>query len=111
MSRDMGGVSRRRLLKVSGGLLGGIAVGSEVVAAERTDRFVVETRGNAVPGGVEVVHEMPGVDFAVVEGSKRTLERSRAVREFAPDVELTLDEPIFDPRRIEADEATPADEP
>jgi hypothetical protein len=36
---------RRTFLKLSGGVLGGIFAGSTVTAAERTDRFIVETNG------------------------------------------------------------------
>ena len=85
--------TRRSVLKISGGLLGGIAAGSTVTAATSRDRFVVETRGKRLPGGVEVVHEMDGVDYAVVRGDADALDRSNVVKDYAPDIEVTLDRP------------------
>jgi len=83
--------NRRTFLKVGGALLGGIAVGTEVTAATRTDRFIVETRGKRGLQGLDVVHEMPGVNFAVVRGSEQ--EVKRAVKAYAPDIEIELNEP------------------
>ena len=39
--------SRRDVMKFSGALLGGIAVGSTVTAAENTDRFIVSANGTS----------------------------------------------------------------
>jgi subtilisin family serine protease len=64
-----------------------------VTAAERTDRFIVQTKGKRLPRGLNVVHEMPGVKFAVVEGSEKAVRKSKAVKNFAPDVEIELNEP------------------
>jgi subtilisin family serine protease len=36
---------------------------------------------------------MPGVKFAVVEGSEKAVRKSKAVKNFAPDVEIELNEP------------------
>ncbi|MFC7211409.1 S8 family serine peptidase [Natronoarchaeum sp. GCM10025321] len=83
--------NRRTFLKVGGALLGGIAVGTEVTAATRTDRFIVKTRGKRGLRGLDVVHEMPGVNFAVVRGSEQ--EVKRAVKDYAPDIEIELNEP------------------
>jgi subtilisin family serine protease len=85
--------TRRDVIKVSGALLGGIAVGTTVTAATSTDRFIVETKGRGLPNSVEVVHEMPGTDLAVVTGDEGALRSSNGVREFAPDIELELNEP------------------
>ncbi len=87
----MSGKTRRSFLELTGAALGGIALGSTVTAAERTDQFVVSTSGKAKLDGVTVVHEMPGVDYAVVRGSEREVQR--AVSKYAPDVEIRLDKP------------------
>jgi subtilisin family serine protease len=109
-------VNRRTFLTVSGAVLGGIATGATVTAATRTDRFVVQTRGKGKLRGLDVVHEMPGVKFAVVEGSEKELRRAKAVKSFAPDVEITLSEPAtnaqaprFDPSDASDYEGQPGD--
>lgn len=85
--------SRRDVLKLSGALIGGIGFGSTVTAATSTDQYIVQTKGRKLPTGVELVHEMPGVNYAVVRGDTETLDQSRAVKDYAPDIELTLEEP------------------
>jgi subtilisin family serine protease len=52
---------------------------------------------------------MSGVDYAVVRGDKDTLERSRVVKDYAPDIEYTFDGPVSDPK-AETD-GSPTDEP
>jgi subtilisin family serine protease len=89
----MSGTNRREFLTFGGALLGGIAIGSRVTAAERTDRFIVRTNRRGEPEALDVVHEMDGVRFAVVRGPERHLKRSKAVREYAPDIEVELDAP------------------
>ncbi|PSP73962.1 peptidase S8 and S53 subtilisin kexin sedolisin [Halobacteriales archaeon QS_3_64_16] len=108
MARQTG---RRRFLELSGTVLGGIAVGTTVTAAERTDRFIVETKGGRTPEDVEVVHEMSGVGFVVVEGSESELKRSKAVKGYAPDIEIQLDEPEVNDDAPAAEESSPEDEP
>ena len=103
--------TRRRFLKLSGGALGGVFAGSTVVAAERTDRFIVETKGRRTPRDLDVVHEMPGVEFVVVEGNESDVKRSKVVRGYAPDVEVRLDDPDVNAKAPTADEASPEDEP
>ena len=83
--------TKRTFLKVSGSLLGGIAAGTTVTAAERTDRFIVSTKGKADMSDLTVVHEMPGVNFAVVEGAESDVKRS--VSGYAADIEIELDSP------------------
>ena len=78
---------------MAGAALGGIAVGTQVTAATSDERFLVETRGRRGLGGLDVVHEMEGVNFAVVRGSESALRRSKTVTDYAPDIELELDEP------------------
>ena len=84
---------RREFLTLSGTVLGGIAAGSTVVAGTRTDRYIVQTRGEGALDGLDVVHEMPGVDFAVVRGGESELKKARGVKEYAPDIEIELNDP------------------
>ncbi|WP_435098045.1 S8 family serine peptidase [Halorubrum sp. N11] len=87
----MPNTSKRTFLKLSGSLLGGIAVGTTVTAAERTDRFIVSTEGNADLSDLTVVHEMPGINYAVVRGAESDVKRS--VSSYAADVQIELDSP------------------
>ncbi len=84
-------------------MIGGIAAGSTVAAAERTDRFVVDTSGasrrNGGRGDYEVIHDLSAVDLAVVEGRASAVKRD--FRSFEPDLELRLDDP-------DANDAVPA---
>ena len=102
--------TRRRFMQLSGTVLGGIAVGTTVTAAQRIGRFIVETKGGQTPEGVDVVHELPGASFVIVEGSESELENSKAVQDFAPDVEIRLDEPEVNDDAPTADEASPENE-
>ena len=95
--------TRREFLTVSGTVLGGVAVGTTVTAATRTDRYIIKTSGNARAGNLDIVHEMPGVNFAVVQADKKTLRRSRAVKEFAPDIQITFEGPGITPQPVEQD--------
>lgn len=99
--------NRRTFLKLSGGVLGGLFAGSTVTAAERTDKFIVT--GKDVPSDLEVVYEMPGVDVTVVRGSEKDVKQSKAVKNYAPDVELTLDTPVSEPKTDT--EATAVEDP
>ncbi|MCT9097508.1 S8 family serine peptidase [Haloarchaeobius sp. HME9146] len=85
--------TRRDVLKLSGGLLGGIAVGSTVTAAESTDRFIVKANAEDLGSDLSVVHAMDPVDFTVVEGPESALES--AGFDYAPDVEIQLDRPTM----------------
>jgi len=87
----MPNTTKRTFLKLSGALLGGIAAGTTVTAAARTDRFIVSTKGNADLSGLTVVHEMPGIDYAVVRGDESSVKRS--VKGYAADVQIELDSP------------------
>jgi subtilisin family serine protease len=105
-------IDRRTFLTGSGATLGGIATGSTVTAATRTDRFIVQTKGRGGLRGLDVVHEMPGVKFAVVRGSEKELRRSKRVKDFAPDIEVKAPEPTTDPKPAAAEtDASPTDEP
>ncbi|WP_267640379.1 S8 family serine peptidase [Haloarchaeobius amylolyticus] len=83
--------TRRDVLKLSGGVLGGIAVGSTVTAAESTDRFIVKADADELGGDLSVVHAMDPVDFTVVEGPESALDAAGV--DYAPDVEIELDRP------------------
>ncbi|WP_435333545.1 S8 family serine peptidase [Haloarchaeobius sp. TZWWS8] len=84
--------TRRDVLKLSGGLLGGIAVGSTVTAATSTERFVVQAEPADLGDDLSLVHEMPGVKFVAVEGDESAVSALGA--DYAPDIELQLSEPI-----------------
>lgn len=86
-------INRRTFLTVSGAALGGIAAGTTATAAAYADRFIIQTRGSRLPSGVEVVHELPGIKFAVVEGSEKRLQQSKVVKDYAADTRLALDAP------------------
>jgi subtilisin family serine protease len=96
---------------VCGSVLGGIALGTTVTAAARTDRFVVTTRSRAAPGDLDVVHEMPGVNVAVVRGTEREVKQSKDVRGYGPDVEASLDLPEPSDSAPTVGESSVADEP
>jgi len=103
--------NRRTFLKTSGALLGGIAAGTTVTAAERTDRFIVQTRGTSAPRDLDVVHEMPGVDVAVVRGSEKAVRKSKRVKDYAPDVEISLDLPDVNAKAPTVEDTSVADQP
>ncbi|MFB6176104.1 MAG: S8 family serine peptidase, partial [Halobaculum sp.] len=103
--------NRRTFLKTTGAMLGGIAAGSTVTAAERTDRFIVETGGNGDLSGLDVVHELQGVDYAVVSGSESDVKASSGVTSYAPDVEVQLDDPDPNTEAPKVEDTSVADEP
>lgn len=76
---------------MSGAVLGGIAIGTNFTAAARTDRFIVSTNGRTNLRDLRVIHEMPGVDYAVVGGSERDVKK--AANDYAPDIEVELNAP------------------
>jgi subtilisin family serine protease len=106
--------TRRHVLKVSGSLIGGVFAGSTVVAAERTDRFIVDTRGKASVSklereGLEVVHDLSEVDLAVVEGAESDVKR--VASSYEVDVEVQLDDPECNAEAPDVDDTSAADEP
>lgn len=90
--------TRRRFLHVSGALLGGIAAGTTVTAAEATDRYIVDTRGLAAGrlerSALDVVHDLSAVDLAVVAGAESDVDSLDA--DYAPDATYELDLPVDD---------------
>lgn len=101
--------TRRRFLSVSGAVLGGIATGTTVSASAATDRYVVSTKGNADLTDIQVVHDLSAVDLAVVRGNEPVV--SRAVQQYAPDIELELGEPSFNEAAPSVEETSAVDEP
>lgn len=89
-------VNRRNFIKISGTVVGGIATGTTVVAAERTDRFIVDAKGTSPSelerAGLKIVHDLDTVDIVVVEGAKSDLQG--VTDAFAPDTEAQLDLPV-----------------
>jgi len=108
----MPGYDRRTFLKVSGAVLGGLAVGSTVTAAEATGRFIVDSKklkGKELDrSALDVAHDLSEVDLAVVEGTKADVE-SLGV-DFAADTTYELDLPV-DPKPVADSEASATDEP
>ncbi len=90
-------------MKLSGGVLGGVLAGSTVTAAERTDRFIVKTRGNGAPSDLDVVFDLPEIGYAVVRGSESAVEASSAVTSYAPDVELDGADPSVETHDYEGE--------
>jgi len=112
MSRDTGGTSRRRFLTASGTLLGGLAAGTSVAAAESEDRFIVDVAGvdwDALTSEVEVLHDLREIDAAVVRGHSADLER--VTTEFAPDTSYELDLPHEADVPAEPTDESATDEP
>lgn len=99
--------TRRTFLKVSGSVLGGLAVGSTVTAAESRDRFIVNTRsasGSLESADFEVVHDLSAAGLAVVRGSRSDV--AAVASDFAADSHIRLSEP-----KAEAREESATDEP
>ena len=105
--------SRRDVLKFSGAALGGIAVGSTVTVAERTDRFIVDAKGNTDADdlskrGLDVVHDLSQLGYFVVEGAEKDVKRAKG--KYAPDMVISLDLPT-DRVDVDADDQSATDEP
>ncbi len=83
--------TRRTFLKVSGAVLGGIAAGTTVVAAESADRFIVDSTNLDGYGDLEVLRELGQVDLAVVRGDESDVEALGAT--YARDLLYRLDRP------------------
>ena len=87
--------TRRTFLKVSGALIGGIAAGGTVTAAESSERFIVDTRdlddGALASAGVEVVHDLSAADLAVVRGSESKVRSVTSA--YAADSTMTIRDP------------------
>lgn len=87
---------RRQFLKVTGGLLGGIAVGRPVTAATSADRFLVDvkqtSKGDIEEAGLDIVHDLREIDLLVVRGAEADLEAFNAT--YAPDTTYSLDLPV-----------------
>ncbi|WP_458206245.1 S8 family serine peptidase [Haladaptatus sp. NG-SE-30] len=103
--------TRQSFLKVSGTVLGGIAVGSTVTAAESTERFIVKSNDVSTSdldaSGVEVVHDLSAVDLLVVRGTESDVQSLGG--EYAPDLVYSLDLPT--PESPITQEKSATDEP
>lgn len=92
----MSHTTRRRFLKVTGGLLGGIAVGRPVIAATSTDRFLVDRKqtspADIESAGLNIVHDLPEIDLLVVEGAEDDLKSLNVT--YAPDTTYSLNLPV-----------------
>jgi subtilisin family serine protease len=84
---------RREVMQFGGALLGGVAVGSTVTAAESSDRYLLEATNRSASDveadGLEVVFDLSDAGYFVVEGAERNLERTKG--KYAPDVELSFE--------------------
>jgi subtilisin family serine protease len=87
----MGPHTRRTVLKVGGAVLGGIATGTTVAAAESADRYILDTRGVDELGDLTVIHDLSPVDLAVVRGSESAVEAVGT--DYAVDLEYSLQPP------------------
>ncbi|WP_049900153.1 S8 family peptidase [Halococcus agarilyticus] len=96
--------TRRQFLKVSGGVLGGIAAGTTVTAAESRDRFIVDLRSATERdlADVDVIHRLEQIDIAIVRGSESDVAGTRS----SPDVTFEFEGPAVD-----AGEAKPSNTP
>ncbi|MFC6769652.1 S8 family serine peptidase [Natrinema soli] len=96
--------TRRTFLKVSGSLLGGIAMGSSVIVAASTDRFLVDTkatpRAKVTAAGLDIVHDLNEIDLLVVEGTEAEVKSLNA--RYAPDSTYSLNRPLSEQTPITA---------
>lgn len=101
--------TRRSFLKISGGILGGIAAGTTVTAATNADRYIVRAKPNHDLDGVNIVHDLrEEIGHAVVSGDASTLE-SRKV-DYVEDTQYKLDRPVAE-AAVPDDAAETRDEP
>lgn len=84
-------LNRRNFIQVSGAVLGGIAVGTTVTAAESEDRWIIDTTNARGLGRLDVIHDLEAVDLAVVRGSES--EVKSVTNQYASDLFYQLDSP------------------
>ncbi|MDS0474833.1 S8 family serine peptidase [Natrinema sp. 1APR25-10V2] len=96
--------TRRTFLKVSGSLLGGIAMGSSVIVAASTNRFLVDTkaapRAKVKAADLDIVHDLDEIDLLVVEGAEADVRSLNA--RYAPDSTYSLNRPLSEHTPITA---------
>ncbi len=85
--------SRREFMTVAGAALGGIAVGTQVTAVERTDRFILKTSQKGAPEDLDVVLDLAEIGYAVVEATESAVESSKSAKGYAPDAEPEFTDP------------------
>jgi len=104
--------SRRDVLQFSGALIGGIAAGSTVTAAESSDTFLVEAKKTSARklerAGLSVVADVSEAGFFVVEGAETDLKSTKA--DYAPDIELSFDGAV-ERQDVAGTDVTARDEP
>lgn len=83
--------SRRTFLSISGAVLGGIATGTMVTAAESVDRWIIDTSNATGVSRLDVVHDLDRVDLAVVRGSEE--EVKSVTNQYASDLFYQLEPP------------------
>ena len=107
----MVGYNRRSFLKVSGAVLGGIAVGSTVTAATSSERFLVDAKKTSASAadaaGLDVVYDLHEIDTLVVEGSESDVRSLGA--DYAPDALYSLDLPVEEQAPITVEDAATAE--
>ncbi|MFC6992454.1 S8 family serine peptidase [Haladaptatus sp. GCM10025707] len=88
--------SRRRFLKASGLLVGGIAASPTASATESTDRFIVESKNlrdaDFEDAALTVVHPLDALDYTVVSGTESAVADLGV--KYEPDLVYELDLPV-----------------
>ncbi|WP_265108700.1 S8 family peptidase [Halosolutus halophilus] len=82
-------MDRRSFIQAGSASLGALTLGSTVVTADSTGRFVVDRSSLNTESDLEIVHELEPVDLLVVRATADRIDRSGAA--FAPDERLSLD--------------------
>lgn len=101
--------TRRSFLQLSGGVLGGIAVGSTVTAATSADRVLVDAKPRDTLRDVDVIHDLRDeIGLAVVSGDTSTLDELGLT--YVEDARYELDRPVAEDA-VPDDAAETRDEP
>lgn len=105
--------TRRSVLKVSGSVLGGIALGSTVTVAASADRYLVDAKrvdATDVRGaGLDIIHDLSAIDILVVRGGESDVDSLNV--DYAPDTRYALDQPLDSRTPITVEENDTTDEP
>jgi subtilisin family serine protease len=83
--------TRRTFLRVSGAVLGGIATGTTVTAAESVDRWIIDTKDARGLNRLEVIHDLDQVDLALVRGTEDDVKG--VTNQYARDLFYQLEPP------------------
>lgn len=106
--------TRRSILKLSGSVLGGIAVGSTVAVAASEDRYLVDakhvTAADAREEGLDIVHDLThAIDMLVVRGAESDVAALNT--DYVPDMRYSLNQPLADQAPISVNETDATNEP